>query len=139
MNTMTPNDQLIFDLKEKIALKKAHLSKSKKDLKINTNCIIILDNVSTNLRTLDLSQLVIALGKLNGIFNNIPKDLQDFATLGNYSLSDYINDIIILIDLKKYSTDLKALEDSEKALTDLLSSDIAISEKIKAITGNLKI
>ncbi len=129
------NDERIMSLKKQIEEKKAELEKLKTRFVPETNCMLELDSARYNLHTITDPCNLLLLLKLSSLMMAAEKlDINpDDVMISGYSLSLWINDIKNKMKADKYKLEKNNLNNIEKQLTDLLSSDKQTELKIDAL------
>ena len=116
------NDDRIMQLKQQIKQKKEELTKCSSRFIPVTNCLLHVDGEMYNLHVLADEFLLV---KLNA-WKHSAEDLglnPDTVKVSGYSLSEWIDDVRQVIEVKRYKEEKKKLEKLEKQLNDLLSDD----------------
>lgn len=127
------NDERIMSLKKQIEEKREELEKLKARFVPETNCMLELDSVRYNLHTLsDPCYLLLKLTSLTMAAEKLDVNPNDVVISG-YPLSLWINDIKNKMKADKYKLEKNNLNNIEKQLTDLLSSDKQTELKIDAL------
>lgn len=134
---MASNDERIILLKERIKNKKELLKASYVRFTPITNCDLELDGVRYNLHLHSTPMLMMKLYNLQKAAAELEKEYPFIPFLdvqiSGYKIQDWIQDIADFLAVQNYRQEKKKLEDLEKELTKLLSSDKQTELKIDEI------
>ena len=130
---MSKNDDRILELKKQIETKKKAIAEKNTRFIPETNCILNLDGVTSNLNVCSDDALLLLLIRLNSYLMSA-KDLNmaDFEISG-YSVTAWIKDIKSKLEvsglMKKEESDLKKMESKlDKLLSDDKKTELEIDE-----------
>lgn len=132
------NDKKVLALKDEIEKRRKALKKPVIDLK--TNCKLDFKGVTYYLNVSDSIELTRILVELNSYVLSA-KDLKinlDEVILSNYKINDWISDVSSKLELCKFRQTEKELEDLEKKLDRLLSSEKRTEMALENIENTLK-
>jgi len=120
------NDELVLQLKEKLAIKEKELEQFKVRFAPKTNCRIIIFDISYNLHVLNKTQLIQLLAYLQsqkqGLISFDPMYLTNFSIEG-FHINDWIVDINNKIQECLQKDKQKEYDLVKKKLDNLLSTD----------------
>lgn len=128
------NDEKIIKLKQKVEEKRKALKDTAPKFEPITNCRLDLDGMTYNLHTLTKRDIIPILVKLT-IYESGAKSINliDDYSIGNYHISDWITDLNAKLEKIKFEDSKKELNDLEKKLTTMLSSDKQVELEIDKI------
>ena len=129
---MSKNDDRILELKKQIEIKKKAIADKKIKFSPETNCIINLDGVTSNLNVCGREELSFLLIKLNSYLMSAENlGISNFEISG-YGATLWIEDIknkLKVLNLKKEEADLKRMENKlDKLLSDDKKTELEIDE-----------
>ena len=135
---MSKNDDRILELKKQIETKKKAIAEKNTRFIPETNCILNLDGVTSNLNVCGKDELIFLLIKLNSYLMSVENlGINNFEISG-YSVNLWLKDIrnkLKVIGLKREESDLKRMENK---LDKLLSEDKKTELEIDEIAELLK-
>lgn len=123
---MNDNDKRILELKEKLAIKKENLEKSKTEFVYRTNCNFELFGIKYNIHAMTEVELKI-------MFNNLKALNEPNCKLGNFTISDFLSDIMTELVKMDYSKSCLEIKRLEKGLDELISNELKTSIEIDKI------
>ena len=129
---MSKNDDRILELKKQIEAKKKSISERKVRFIPETNCVLNLNGVTSNLNVCGKEELNFLLIKLNIYLMSAENlGMSDFEISG-YNVTVWIKDIknkFKVLNLKKEEADLKRMENKlDKLLSDDKKTELEIDE-----------
>ena len=125
---MTSNDKKIFNLKEKLEIKKKALGK-KPNVALKTNCVFTLFGNTYNLHVMNEFELSMVLN----MFSGLNKEMK----VGNFTVNDYIFDIQNKLALLDYNNCLASIKSMESKLNALISSETKTSIEIDKLAEQI--
>jgi hypothetical protein len=135
---MTQNDQEILNLKKEIATKKSSIKKD--DFKPKTNLMLTINGHNYNLNVLTKFELMYLASQLIAVKDTMFKmGVDDVLEIGGFPIQDWIDDLKGKYANLKYKTEIKNLEDIEKRLHNLISSDLKTSMELTDIKKILNV
>lgn len=138
------NDNRILELKKQIEKKKEEMGGSSK-FNPATNCILVLDDKTHNLNTLNKESAILLLAKLSSLVTGLATldkayvlNYCDDFSIGGYHINDWIEDVQSKLGTIKFKEEQTKLKQMEDALSKLLSEEKSIELKINEIENLLK-
>lgn len=130
------NDERIMQLKQQIEIKKKELANHTSRFTPNTNCLLVLDNVTYNLHVATSEYLLIKVNMLAMSAKDLGLDISKVMISG-YPLADWIEDVQNYLKIQQYKKKQKELAEMEKKLDTLLSDDKRTELEIDSIAALL--
>lgn len=135
---MSKNDDRILELKKQIETKKKAIAEKNTRFIPETNCVLELNGVTSNLNVCTDKELTFLLVKLNSYLMSAENLRINNFEISGYSVDLWIKDIknkLKVIGLKREESDLKRMENK---LDKLLSEDKKTELEIDEIAELLK-
>ena len=135
---MSKNDDRIIALKKIVDEKKRELSGKSARFSPKTNCVLVLDGVTTNLNVCNENELQLLWIKLYAYVMAAEKIKLDVPKISGYDIQDWIDDIRNKLDVFAYRAESEELKKMENKLNKLLSDDKKTELELDDIEAMLK-
>lgn len=130
------NDEKILELKKQIENKRQALNKQEFSYSPITNCLLVLDKVTYNLRVENLELMLIKVNMMVMAAKDAGLNPSEFIISG-FSLNDWLEDIKGLLSVQRYKKENNKLNELEKQLTNLLTEDKKVELEIENLAALL--